>query len=366
MSEKNKPPSQKRIDEAREQGQVAQTPSIPHFLAAIGSFELVMGSSNLWLSQAVEVMGSYIERLGATSPQALTAKDLLVPLGGLGLTLSLGLLMAAVVLGLAGNLLQTGVVVATGGFLKFDRLDPVQHVKQWFSAEQLGKLGMDIVKVALIFGCGGLGVLMSLDSLMHLADGTLIQGVQVVLDMLLLCERLSLIPIIACVAVDWWLRRRSHMKSLMMSEEEVKREQKDQLGDPHVRSKRNEFRRDVLGGELTESTRRANAVVTNPTHYAVALLYDPSKYPLPVVLAKGADETAALMRQIARANDIPIIRSPQLARLLFRTGREWQPVPRLALKAVAAVYRVVAEIRAGERRLEDVHAIEADDGRGPL
>jgi type III secretion protein U len=130
-----------------------------------------------------------------------------------------------------------------------------------------------------------------------------------------------------------------------------------------VRAKRNEFRRDVLAGELTESTRKANAVVTNPTHYAVALLYDPAKYPLPVVLARGADETAALMRRVAREHDIPIIRSPALARLLYRTGREWRPVPRLTLKAVAAVYRVVAQVQAGERRVAEDHTVEAD---GPL
>jgi type III secretion protein U len=261
--------------------------------------------------------------------------------------------LLASVLNLIGNVAQTGLVIATDSFLKFDRLDPMEHAKQLFSAEQLGKLVMDLVKAVAIFGCGGLGVLLSLDSLMRLADGTVTEAVQAVLGMLLLCERLTLLVLVLCVALDWVLRKHAYQKSLLMSREDVEREQKDQFGDRHVRAQRNEFRRDMLAGELTESTRKANAVVTNPTHFAVALLYDPSKYPLPVVLARGADESAALMRRVARQHGIPVIRSAPLARLLYRTGREWRPVPRLALKSVAAVYRVVAQIQNGERRVND-------------
>lgn len=360
MSEKNKPPTPKRVREAREKGQVAQTPSIPHLLAAIGCFELLIGTSHLWLNQGPELLGSYIERAALRQPAfPISAKDLLIPLGGLGLTVTLAVLVLASVLGVIGNMVQTGLVIATNSFLQFERLDPVEHAKQLFSAEEAGKLVMDLVKALAIFGCGGLGVLLSLDSLLRLANGTLTEAVQAVLGMLLLCERLTLVVLVLCVVLDWALRRHAHQKSLLMSREEVEREQKDQFGDHHVRAQRNDFRRDMLGGELTESTRKANAVVTNPTHFAVALLYDPSKYPLPVVLARGADESAALMRRVARQHGIPVIRSAPLARLLYRTGREWRPVPRLALKSVAAVYRVVAQIQNGERRLDDdieVHA----------
>ncbi|WAC74583.1 EscU/YscU/HrcU family type III secretion system export apparatus switch protein [Roseateles sp. SL47] len=367
MSEKNKPPTRKRLQESREEGQVAQTPSIPHFLAAVGCFELIVGTSHLWLQQAAEILGSYVGRVGQHQPMApIGVKDLLVPLAGVGLGAALMVLLLAALLGLIGNIAQTGIVIATNSFLKFERLNPVEHAQQLFSSEQLGKLLMDVLKVSAIFGCGVLAVLMSMDSLLRLADGTLIQGVQVVLAMLLLCERLALIVLVICVVMDWALRRHAHNKSLMMTREEVEREQKDQFGDRHVRAQRNEFRRDVLAGELTENTRKANAVVTNPTHFAVALLYDPKRFPLPVVVARGSDEAAAHMRRVAKAHGIPIVRSPPLARLLYRTGKEWRPVPRLALKSVAAVYRVVAQIQAGERRVdEDLHVDDDTPEHGP-
>jgi type III secretion protein U len=362
MSEKNRPPTQKRLREARREGQVAQTPSIPHFLAAVGCFELIVGTSDRWLSQGPEILGSYIARLGVRGPllTPVGVKDLLLPLAGVALGVTIGMLLLAAVLGLIGNVMQTGVVIATDGFMKFERMNPVTHAKQLFSVDQLGKMGMDALKVAAIFGCAGLGVLLSLDSLLRLADGTLTQAVQAVLEMLRLCERITLVVLVACVAVDWALQKHITRKQLLMSREDIEREQKDQFGDRHVRQQRNEFRNDMLAGQLTENTRTANALVTNPTHYAVALLYDPARYPLPVVLARGAGPSAALMRRIAKENGIPVIRSVQLARLLYREGRSWQPVPRIALKSVAAVYRVVAQIQVGERPLEGPHEAEPE------
>lgn len=364
MSEKSKPPTKKRLEDAEKEGQVAQTPSIAHLLATVGTIEMLGMTRDLWLSQAPLLLGSYISRLSEAYPDGkFDVKDMLVPLGGLALAVILATLLLASVLGLVGNLAQTGVVVATKGFMKLERMNPVNHAKQLFSAEQLGQLLMNAVKVTAIFGCCGLGVLMSMDSLLRLGDGTLMQAAQVVVEVILRCERLALLVLIVSVAIDWVIRKRSHIKSLRMSHEEVEREQKDQFGDKHVRKQRNEFRRDMLAGQMTENTRQANAVVTNPTHFAVALLYDPEKFPLPVVMARGADEAAALMRRIAREAGIPIIRSPQLARTLYSVGRQYRPVPRLTLKAVAAVYRVVAEIKAGERHIDDYIELDPEEGQ---
>lgn len=360
MSEKNLPATKKRLDEARKKGQVAQTPAIPQTLAAVGTFELITMTSDYWLPQGPQLLASFVTRLGETNPAThLTAKDLIVPLGWVGIAVVLVALLFASMLALIGNIMQTGFMVAPEGVAKLERLDPIQHAKQMFSAEQLGQVLMGVVKVAGIMAFACLGLLLSLDSLMRLADGTLMQAAQAVLDMFVLCERLTLVFLVVCVAIDWAIRRHSHFKSLRMSREELENEQKDQFGDKHVRQQRNEMRRDMLAGELTENTRKANVVVTNPTHFAVALFYDPAKYPLPVVLARGADDSAALMRKVAREEGIPIIRSAQLARTLYSVGREWNPVPRVTLKAVAAVFRLLAQVHTGERSIDE--DLEIDD-----
>ena len=360
MSEKTLPPTRKRRNEARKEGNVAQTPSIPRLLAAGGVFELLAASSHRWLGEGPLLLGSYISRLGGTDAATrLAVKDMLIPLGGFGLSIVLAALGLAALLALIGNIAQTGVVVATEALARLDRLSPIAHAKNMFSVEQLQNLLMSLLKAMVIFGCVTVGTLGSLDSLLHMPDGTLVGAAKTVIDVALRCERTALLLLLVLVAIDWIIRKRANTKQLRMSREEVEREQKDQFGDRHVRQGRNELRRDVLAGELTENTRKANAVVTNPTHFAVALLYDPEKYPLPVVVARGTDAQAALMRRIARESHIPVIRSVRLARVLYSTGRLWHPAPRIALKAVAAVYRVVAEIEAGERRIDD--PIELND-----
>lgn len=358
--EKTHQPTKKRYKDAREEGNVAKTDSIPHLLAVAGAFELVNATRDQWLSQAPAFLSMVLTRVGDPNPATrLAVKDVMVPLGSAAVAGSVVALMVAALLALVGNVVQTGFMVAAKGFIKFDRIDPIAHAKQMFTAEQLQNLVMSIVKAASVFGLICVGVLLSLNSLMHMAEGTLMEAALTLMAVVMRCERLCLLLLIVLVAVEWVIRKRSHTQQLKMSREEVEREQKDQFGDKHTRQTRNEFRRDMLAGELTENTRKANAVVTNPTHFAVALLYDPNKYPLPVVVARGVDEQAALIRAVARDAGIPVIRSVQLARTLYSVGRTWHPVPRLTLKAVAAVYRVVAEIQAGTRRRDD--AIELDD-----
>ena len=365
MSERTNKPTAKRLRQAREEGNVPQTPSIPHLLAAAGVFELVVATSGLWLPQAGQILGSFMERLGQTHAAGkLAAKDLLIPFGGVALATSVFVLVVASVLALIGNVAQTGFVVATKSFFRMEKMDPVAHLSQMFDAQHIGELLMNLVKVVAVLGCMGVGLAMSIDSLIHMADGTLDQAALVTLEIMRRCERIALLVLVICVAIDWAWRRHTFMKQVMMTREETEREQKDDHGDKHVRAQRNEFRRDMLGGQLTENTRKADAVVTNPTHFAVALLYDPEKFPLPVVVARGTDASAALMRRIAREQGIPIIRSVQLARMLYSVGREWRPVPRVALKAVAAVYRVVAQIRAGERIAADVVELDDDGNTG--
>lgn len=353
MSEKTHKASPKRINDAREEGNVAQTQSLPHLLAVAGTFELLNATSSWWLGQVPALLASFITRLGDVDlATRLAVKDLLIPLGSAALAGSLVALAVAALLSFVGNVVQTGVVVAVKGIVKLDRISPISHAKQMFSAEQLQNLIVSALKAVGVFALIIVGVLISLNSLMHMAGGTLMQAAATLLAVVMLCERMSLLLLIVFVAVEWWIRKRSHTEQLRMTYEEVQREQKDQFGDKHTRQGRNEFRRDMLAGELTENTRKANALVTNPSHLAVALLYDPVKYPLPVVVARGTEAQAALMRQVARDAGIPIIRSVQLARALYATGRPWHPVPRLTLSAVAAVYRVVSEIKAGMRDID--------------
>jgi flagellar biosynthetic protein FlhB len=153
--------------------------------------------------------------------------------------------------------------------------------------------------------------------------------------------------IVVIAAVDFLLARRSIKKKMMMSPDELKREHKESEGDPMVKARRKQRAREMAKRRIAVTVPTADVVVVNPTHYAVALRYDDSKDAAPIVIAKGVDEEAARIREIARKAGVPIMSRPPLARALHKHVKEGRPVPSNLFKAVAEVLAYVYRLRRG-------------------
>lgn len=153
--------------------------------------------------------------------------------------------------------------------------------------------------------------------------------------------------IVAISSVDYLLARRSIAKQMMMSPDELKREHKESEGDPIVKSRRRQKAREMAKRRIAVTVPTADVVVVNPTHYAVALRYDETKDAAPIVLAKGVDEEAARIREIARKSGVPIMSRPPLARALHKHVKEGRQVPPNLFKAVAEVLAYVYRLRRG-------------------
>jgi type III secretion protein U len=362
VSEKNLPASTKRLREAKDKGQVAQTPAVSHLLATIGVIELCLGERSYWMPHLQSLLVAGIDHLRVSgSPMAFGVDAVILPMASVGIVMSISALLTATVLALMGNVAQVGFMVASNTFFRLEKFDPVANAKNMFSAEKLIGVGTNVVKTVGIALCAGVVMVSSLSEIVHSADGDLDAAAEVFFYMLRRTERLATALLLVMVSVDWVLKKYFFLKSQRMDREEKERESKDMFGDKHVRQGRKSLQSDILGGQLVESTRSANAVVTNPTHFAVALLYDPKRFALPIVVCRGANASAELIKKIAREEGIPVIRSVWLARTLYSVGRERRPIPRLTIKAVAAVYRAIAEaaaesgvLRGGELDLSDV------------
>jgi flagellar biosynthetic protein FlhB len=146
-------------------------------------------------------------------------------------------------------------------------------------------------------------------------------------------------------AVDYWLAKRKLAQRMMMTSEEVKREHKENEGDPMVRGKRRQKMRELAKRRIAVNVAKADVVIVNPTHYAVALRYDEGSDRAPVVVAKGVDELAEKIREIARKNDVPIVARPPLARALHKAVKEGHPIPANLFRAVAEVLAYVYRLR---------------------
>lgn len=341
--EKTEQPTPKRLRDARQKGQVARSKEIAGTLGLAILFAYVLVRSDA-------LQQSFIELILVTANAAALPFDLALSQVG---DATLKLLMDAVVpiVGIAvlaaivGNVVQVGVLFA-GEAVKpsLNKLNPASALKKIVSPKNLLDFGKNILKVALlgliIFivvrdGIGDLvvagpcGLPCSLPVFAHLVTHIII---------------FSMAIFIVAAAIDYALERWQYIKGLMMTKDEVKREYKEMEGDPHIKGRRRQLQRELLTSDTVQATRRASAVVTNPTHLAVALRYNRDEAPLPVVLAKGENLVARQILDVAEKHEVPVMQNVDLARALYDRAEIDQLIPADLIEPVAEVLRWVRRL----------------------
>jgi type III secretion protein U len=242
---------------------------------------------------------------------------------------------------------QFGVLIAPeAATIKFDKLNPVNGIKGIFSKKKLFEVLLSTAKAVLIGWLVYMLVYAKLPSIVQLAGGGPADAYFGFIDMLRSIFHVLLTICIVTSIVDLAIQKAFHKKDLMMDMEEIKREFKESEGDPMVKGQRKQLAREWANEAPAAKTEKANAVVVNPTHFAVAMFYDPKEAMVPIVLAKGKDDIAQAMIQRAREFNIPVIRHVWLARTLYATGRQDSVIPKSSYEAVAQVYAVVNELVA--------------------
>jgi flagellar biosynthetic protein FlhB len=230
---------------------------------------------------------------------------------------------------------------------KFEKLNPIDGLKNLVGKKQLIEMVKSMFKL-LVTGYVVYGVVR--DS-MGLVVATIHGDVNV--TMMVMGELVSrvvkkvVLLFVAFAIFDVWWQRTSYMKDQMMSKEDVKKEYKESEGDPHHKAKRKEMAMELLEGAQMEAVAEADVIVTNPDHMAVALKYDQAKDGAPRVVCKGIDARAEKMRELAKAEDVPMMRNVPLAHALYRVDVN-QEVPEELYDAVAEVLNFVYQLQAHE------------------
>jgi flagellar biosynthetic protein FlhB len=353
--EKTEPASPRRLEQAREEGQVPQSRELSAFLV------LMAGSGTLWLAGAwlagriagAVSQGLTFGRQAAFDAAALSAR--LFDQASAALATLAPLLLALLAAALAGPFILGGPTFSTQALAPdWTRLDPVKGLGRMFSLHGVGELVKAILKSLLVGGVVLWVVLHEKDRLFALAAQPLEVGL-VQLALSVLSSTLIIVAGIAVIAaIDvpfqlWQYRRR-----LRMTKEEVRRELKETEGDPQLKARIRSQQREMARRRMMAAVPKAQVVVTNPTHFAVALAYD-GKMPAPRVVAKGRGLLAQRIREIAREHGVPLLEAPALARALYAHTELGQSVP-------PALYRAVAEVMAYVYRLD---AWLAGGGRPP-
>ena len=348
-AERTERPTPKRLEEARKKGQVPRSPELNAaavvLIAGAGLYLVggVLGSS------LFEMMRTH---LALPREQALDETRLIPMLGAsawhvlagcapiFGLTLIAALLAP---LSIGGWNLTFGVLAPD-----FTRLNPVSGFGRMFSTRGLVELAKAFAKFALLALVAALFLWSRSGELLGLGSEPTAAAIghAIRLSGQALLALAGALALIAAVDVPWQLFQ--HMKQLRMTREEIREELKESEGNPEIKGRIRQQQQAVAQRRMMQKVPQADVVVTNPTHFAVALKYDEKRMRAPIVVAKGADAVAARIREVATEHNVPIVEAPPLARALFRVDLDAE-VPATLYVAVAQVLTYVYQLRAARR-----------------
>ena len=344
--EKTEPATPKKLEKAREDGQVARSQELTTFtvlLVAAGGLWF-MGSSLMGQLSAVFKNGLQLERelafdsqlmLPRLAQQAFDASLALLPL-------FLLLLVAA----LAAPMLMSGWLFSAKALQPdFKRINPMSGLGRMFSKRSLVELLKALAKALVIGGVGTLMIWHSRDAVLSLASQSIEVGITHMGHLLGLSFFIIVGSMLLIVLIDVPFQIWDHGDKLKMTKEEVRKEMKEDEGDPYVKARIRSLQREAARKRMMAEIPKADVIVTNPTHYAVALRYQDDLMRAPKVVAKGSHLLAGRIRELAQQHQIPILESPRLARALYHHTELGDEIPEALYTAVAEVLAYVFQLR---------------------
>lgn len=341
-SEKNLDPTDKKIEDARKKGQIAISRDLARLVMLTVMLETVFATESVWRKAIHSLTDKSIS--GINQPFSVAVSLLMNDAGLLLLGVFMTCLVICVPIAVAAHWGQFGVLISSESIApKLDKLNPVNGFTQLFSKKKLGELGLALAKAFLIGLIMFILVKDQLATIMSLSSGTPKDIYFGSMNLIRSIFHVLLGILIVLALIDFALQKYFHKSTLKMDFEEIKREYRESEGDPIVKGTRRQLARQWANENPASKTAQANAVVVNPTHFAVAMRFDETT-PVPVVLTKGRDQVAQAMIASANSHGIPVIRHVWLARTLYATCRENSVVPVSSYDAVAHVYAVVNEL----------------------
>lgn len=345
-SSKTEEPTEKKLSKAREEGNVPLSQEAKNLAMLIGALILVATVLPFLMHGIIEALVPFIrqpEEIPTDFEGLRRAITHTVVEVGLWLALPISILMLMAVLSIT---LQIGLLWTPKKLQpKLDALNPVSGIKKFVSPKRLAEFAKDLVKMTLVLGASGLLVIPQLDRILVTIDMDLVSTLEVAQTLVLLMMVAVVLVMIAVALIDVVYERHTHHTKLKMTRQEVKDEHKQAEGDPAVKNRIRSIRMQRFRERMMAAVPSASVVVTNPTHYAVAMTYDLETMMAPKLVAKGVDFLAVRIREVAEENDVPIIENPPLARALYDTVEIDQEIPPVHYQAVAEVIGYVMRLK---------------------
>lgn len=356
--EKTESATPKRLEKAREEGQVARSRELASFaLVAAGFFGVMAMSASIsgHLQSILRASFTFNHDIVLDTHQTMIGA---ANAGKEGMLAVLPVLAMTAFAALAAPMALGGWLITTKPLApNFGRLNPISGLGKIFSMQGPVQLGMSILKTLVVGGVAGWGIWSRKAEVLGLLTKPLGLALADAMHLIVVCCGMAIGGLFLVAAVDVPYQMWSHAKKLRMSKEEVKREHKENDGDPHVKGRIRSQQRAAARRRMMQAIPTADVIVTNPTHFAVALKYTDGEMRAPRVVAKGVNLVAARIRELGRENNVPLLEAPPLARALYHNVEINREIPGALYGAVAQVLAWVYQLK----RYKEDGGIKPDD-----
>ena len=345
--EKTEVPTEKKRRESREEGQVAFSKELSSAALLAGIVLTLVATSPIILDAMRQLMSQIFRDLAQSEELSI---DSIFTLSGEIFSIILPafapFIAVIIFVGIFASVLQVGVLITFKAIApKFNKISPLTGLKRLFSSQSLADFLKSMAKLIIV---GFVGYLTYIDKITELnglsvstPESILIYNFTVVAEV----AGKIVLALVAIAIFDYFYQRWHHEQQLMMTKQEVKDETKQTEGDPQLKVRIRQIQREMSNARMMQEVPKADAMIVNPTHFSVAILYDRDVMTAPEVIAKGADHLALRMRTVARENNVPILERPELARDLYANVEIGDDIPERFYKAIAEILAFVYRLR---------------------
>jgi flagellar biosynthetic protein FlhB len=338
----------RRRQKARERGQVLRSRDLISALTVFAVVFLLAWQPQIWIGFwrnyfSHVLLDSIQVDWGQNSPAiawtTLAVAKTLWPVFAVAFTVAI-----------SSTLAQGGLVLAPEALSpNLERFNPARNIQQMFSLAGISRILRSLIPTTIILALAFRLILQFAPTILHSARLHSRASLALLGSLCFSVAWQSCLVLLAWSGIDYLLQRQSFEKSLRMTKQEVKGEARDNDGNPQVKGRIRRLRREMLRRSLRKDIKRATAVITNPTHYAVAIEYRPSTMVAPVVVAKGRNLLAQRIKELARWHEVPIVENPPLAQALYKAADVGQMIPP---KLYAAVAEILAFLYRAQMRMQ--------------
>ncbi len=341
-AQKTEEPTQKKLDEARKRGQVPLSREVNNWIMLCAGTMLVAGMASWMMTDLTVLMRVFIEQAHALPQLPGGTRELL---GGIffNVLMIMGLpLIFLMFAAFIGPFAQVGAMFSPESLTpKIDKISPVKGFGRIFSMRSLMEFLKGVLKMGLVGAVGTLLLYPFFDTIDHMVGQPLSYFLYELHSLVIRLLIGVLIVMMVIAVVDLVFQRQQHYKKMRMSKQEVKDEYRQAEGDPQIRAKLRQLRAERARNRMMQAVPEADVVITNPTHFAIALKYNPDEMDAPLCVAKGQDNIALRIREVATENGVVVYEDKPLARSLYDMVEIDQTIPADQYKAVAEVISFV-------------------------